>query len=150
MKVNKNILVAGVVFGALISNIQAKELTDAQTIFTKKCAMCHTIGKPKNKIEKNKMVAPPIDVAMKGVVVTIDAVDGPFKGDELRDESIEFLKDYLYEPTADKTNCEDSVVEKFRRMPSLKGFISPKELEIVVPWVYDTFRPLKNSKGEYK
>ena len=150
MKVSKNILAIGIVFGVLTSNIQAKELRDAQTIYTKKCAMCHTVGKPKNKTEKKKRVAPPIDVAMKGVVVTIDAVDGPFKGDELRDESIVFLKDYLYEPTEDKTNCEDTVVKRFGRMPSLKGFISPKELEIVVPWVYDTFKPLKNSKGEYK
>ncbi len=127
----------------------AKEPRSPELIFQKKCAMCHTIGKPENKQAKKKMVAPPIDVAMKGVVITIDAIDGPFKDDELRKESIAFLKDYLINPTSDKTNCEDIVVKKFGMMPSLKGFISKDELNRVVPWVYDTFRPIKIN-GKYE
>ncbi len=126
----------------------SKESRSPELIFQKKCAMCHTIGKPKNKQFKKRMVAPPVDVAMKGVVVTIDAVEGPFKDDELKKESIMFLKDYLFNPSREKTNCEDIVVEKFGMMPSLKGFISQEELDIVVPWVYDKFKPLKTN-GKY-
>ncbi len=126
----------------------AKEPRSPEVIFQKKCAMCHTVGKPKNKLMKKRMVAPPIDVAMKGVVVTIDAVEGPFEGKELKEESIAFLKDYLFYPEREKTNCEDIVVDKFGMMPSLKGFISKEELDIVVPWVYDKFRPLKIN-GKY-
>ena len=149
MRINEKLIIVGLLACMVGIQGQAKELRSAEKIYEKKCAMCHTVGKPKNKVEKKKMVAPPIDVAMKGVVITIDAVDGPFKDDELREESIAFLKDYFYEPTEDKTNCEDMVVKKFGRMPSLKGFVSPEELEKVVPWVYDTFKPIKNSKGEY-
>ncbi len=145
----KQIFFLSVLLTALGINIYAKDIRTAQEIFTKKCAMCHTIGKLNNKALKKKMVAPPIDVAMKGVVITIDAVDGPFNDKELRAESISFLKDYLYEPTEEKTNCEDIVVKKFGRMPSLKGFILPQELDIVVPWVYDKFKPLKIN-GEYQ
>jgi hypothetical protein len=150
MKINKTILVVAITLGVLVSNIQAKEIRSASKLYEKKCAMCHKVGKPQNEMEKKAMVAPPIDVAMRSFVITIDAVDGPFKDDELREETIIYLKDYLYEPTKEKTNCEDEVVKKFGRMPSLKGFVSPEELDKVVAWVYDTFKPLKNSKGEFE
>lgn len=132
----------------MASTIYAKDVRSPEVIFAKKCAMCHTIGKPKNKEARKTMVAPPVDVAMSGVVITIDAVDGPYSDKELREESIAFLKDYLYYPTEDKTNCEDIVVERFGRMPSLKGFLSPKELDVVVPWVYDNFKP-KRVDGKF-
>ena len=28
-------------------------------------------------------------------------------------------------------------------MPSLKGFITEDELDVVLPWVYDNFKPTK-------
>ncbi|MEA3354587.1 MAG: c-type cytochrome [Campylobacterota bacterium] len=144
----KRSLISLAVLGLFSSVDAADKVRSPQVIFTKKCAMCHTIGKPKNKAQKKKMVAPPIDVAMSGVVITIDAVDGPMSDKEIKEESISFLKDYLYNPHPDKTNCEDVVVKKFGMMPSLKGFISQKELDVVVPWVYDTFKPAKEN-GKY-
>lgn len=145
MKLVLSVLAIAVLGGTLF----AKESRSPELIYQKKCAMCHTVGKPTTKSQKQKMVAPPITVAMKGAVVTIDAVDGPFKDDELREEFIAFIKDCLYYPTADKTNCEDMVVKKFGRMPSLKGFISKDELDIVAPWIFDTYKPLKVN-GEYQ
>ena len=123
--------------------IAASELRSPEQLFAKKCAMCHNIDRPQNKIQRKLMVAPPIKMAMKGVVVTIDAMDGPFSPKDLRDESITFIKDYLYNPTRDKTNCEDHVVNRFGVMPSLKGFIKTEELDLLVPWVYDNFKPVK-------
>ncbi|MEA3289848.1 MAG: c-type cytochrome [Campylobacterota bacterium] len=134
----------------LLSVVYASDkVRSPQVIFTKKCAMCHTIDRPTNKAQKKRMVAPPIKMAMSGVVITIDAVEGPMSDSELREESIDFLKDYLYNPHRDKTNCEDFVVKKFGMMPSLKGFISQKELDVVVPWVYDKFKPSKVD-GKYQ
>lgn len=142
-------LFVGALFLALVSqNIFAKEVRSPEVIFAKKCAMCHKAVKPATKKERKTMVAPPINVAMAGVVITIDAVEGPLSDKELREESIAFLKDYLYDPTPEKTNCEDHVVKKYGRMPSLKGFISPEELDVVVPWTYDTFKPVKTN-GKY-
>jgi hypothetical protein len=144
----KQLTLSTFILGIGVSTIFAKEPRTPEMIFVKKCAMCHTVGKPQNAAQRSQMVAPPIDVAMAGVVITIDAVDGPFKDDELRTESITFLKDYLYNPTEDKTNCEDHVVKRFGRMPSLKGFISSDELDRVVPWVYDTYKP-QRINGSY-
>lgn len=141
-----NLIVSTLLVGSII---QAKELNKPEEIFAKKCVMCHIVGKPQTKAQRNSMVAPPIDVAMSGVVITIDAVEGPMSDEELKEESIAFLKDYLFYPTRDKTNCEDMVVKRFGMMPSLKGFLSQEQLDIVVPWIYDTFKPEKIN-GKYK
>ncbi len=144
----KNILIYGLFIALGTTQTNAKELRSAPQLFVKKCAMCHTVGKPKNKADKKKVVAPPIDVAVRGVVITIDALDGPFKGDELKEETIAFMKDYIYEPSKDKTGCEDKVIAKFGLMPSLKGFITPEELDILIPWVYEQYKPTKVN-GKY-
>ena len=142
------ILLSSIVIALSTQIVSAADTRPAEQLFTKKCAMCHNINRPQNKMEKRRMVAPPLTAAMAGVVITIDAIEGPFSDKELRDESIEFIKDYLYNPTRDKTNCEDHVVNRFGMMPSLKGFISPKELDVLVPWVYDNFKPTKVN-GKY-
>ena len=138
-------LVSIITLAITVQSAVASELRSPEQLFTKKCAMCHNIERPQNQMQKRLMVAPPLKMAMKGVVVTIDAVDGPFNDKELRDESIEFMKDYFIEPTRDKTNCEDQVVNKFGMMPSLKGFITDQELDLLVPWVYDNFKPIKEN-----
>jgi len=149
MFINKKTLLIYAMVSSISINIYANNINDGAKIFEKKCAMCHLVGKPVNKMDKESRVAPPIDMAMKSVVVTIDAVDGPFSDQQLKEETIKFLKDYVYAPSIDKTNCEDKVIKKFGTMPSLKGFITPKELDIVLPWIYDTFKPIKIN-GEYQ
>ena len=149
MKTNFKLITAGLIIAFTTSSIQAKELRTPAKIFEKKCAMCHTNAKPKNKLEKSLMVSPPINVAVRSVVIGIDAVEGPMSDKELREESIEFLKDYLLEPTRDKGYCEDISYKKFGSMPSLKGFIKKEELDIVVPWVIDKFAPKKDKNGKY-
>jgi len=96
------------------------------------------------------MVAPPIAVAVRSVVIGVDAIEGPVNNTELRALSIEFLKDYINEPTREKGYCEDMSYNKFGKMPSLKGFIKKSELDIVVPWVIDNFSPTKDKNGNYK
>ncbi|MBD3840802.1 MAG: hypothetical protein IE909_02775 [Campylobacterales bacterium] len=131
------------------SVIATDKVRPAEVVYAKKCSMCHLDDKPKNDQERNSMVAPPMRTAMASVVITIDAVDGPMDEETLKESSVEFLKDYLYNPTPQKTNCESFVIKKFGRMPSLKGFISDQELNVVVPWVYDNFKPVKIN-GKYK
>ena len=150
MKTNFKLITAGLILAFATSSVQAKEASTAVKIFEKKCAMCHMTSKPKNKLEKSMMVAPPIAVATRSVIIGVDAIEGPVSDKELRELSIEFLTDYLYEPTRDKGYCEDMSYKKFGAMPSLKGFISKEELDIVVPWVIDNYTPEKDKNGKYK
>jgi hypothetical protein len=129
----------GVVLSVLLVPfvVFAQEPREPEVIYAKKCAMCHTAGGA-----AHSRVGPPITLAMKNAVIGIDAVDGPFKNEAaLKEAVVDFLKDYLYEPSREKSNCEDISFERFGMMPSLKGFISEAELNVVVPWVYDQFKP---------
>jgi hypothetical protein len=105
--------------------------------------------RPKTKEQRKLMAAPAIKTVMAGSVITIDALEGPMSEDELRAESIAFIKDYLFNPSKQKANCEDFVVRKYGLMPSMKGFVSKEQVDILVPWVYDNFKPEK-TKGSYK
>lgn len=149
MKMNTKLLTAGLIVGFLTTGLNAKGMQSPQKIFTKKCQMCHAMSKPKNKHEKMRMAAPPMAVAMRGVVIGVDAIEDPANEKELRTLSIEFLKDYLMNPTRDKGYCEDMSYRKFGMMPSLKGFVNKKQLDIVVPWVFDNFAPKKDANGKY-
>lgn len=130
-----------ILFLLLISFSFGKNIQEPQTIYLKKCQMCHALDYPDSVEEKKAMVAPNILTIMKNISIGVDAIEEPKTKEELRTLVIEFMADYIYYPSADKSYCEDIVFKKFDYMPSLKGFISPKELNIVLPWVYDNFTP---------
>ncbi|MCI0501715.1 MAG: hypothetical protein L0Y61_08215 [Epsilonproteobacteria bacterium] len=139
----KLVLTMGIV-GLVVQTLQAKDLRTAPVLFEKKCQMCHASTLPKTPQEQNKMVSPPMAVVMKNTVMGIDAeLDVGTPDAELRKVTISFMKDYLYNPDRKKSNCEDISFDRFGMMPSLKGFITEEELDVVLPWVYDSFKPTK-------
>ncbi|WP_419766336.1 MAG: hypothetical protein ACNI28_06150 [Arcobacter sp.] len=129
------------VFLFLISFSLANNLTNPQIIYQKKCQMCHALDYPDNIEEKKAQVGPNILMVMKNLNIGIEAVEEPKNKEELRELVIEFINDYIFEPTPQKSYCEEVIFKHFDYMPSLKGFISKKEAQIVVPWVYDNFSP---------
>lgn len=143
----KIVLTIGIVW-MVTQTLQAKEIRTASALFEQKCKMCHAATLPKTQQDKNKIVSPPMAIVMKNTIMGIDAeLDAGTHESEIRKIAIPFMKDYLYNPDRKKTNCEDISFERFGMMPSLKGFITEDELDVVLPWVYDNFKPTKvNSK----
>ena len=119
----------------------SNNLTNPQTIYLIKCQMCHALDYPDSVEEKKAMAAPNILTVMKNISKGVDAIEEPKTKEELKTLVVEFMKDYIYNPTPAKSYCEDIAFKRYDYMPSLKGFISPKELDIVLPWVYDNFTP---------
>lgn len=122
----------------------ANNLTNPQTIYQKKCQMCHSIDFPETIKERDALVAPNILLVMRNINIGISAIEEPKDNKELRKLVIEFMNDYVFNPTPKKSYCEETIFKHFDYMPSLKGFISKKEAEIVIPWIYDTFSPKGN------
>lgn len=121
----------------------AEGLSEPQLIFEKKCQMCHSKNAPSNEAEKKAMVAPFMALSLKSVTIGIDALEEPKSNKELRELTIAHIEDYIFNPSPQKSFCEDIIFERFRYMPSLERFISIKEAKIVAPWIYDTFAPKK-------
>jgi hypothetical protein len=129
------------IFLFFVSFTFANNLTDPQTIYQKKCQMCHALDYPETLEEKNAQVGPNMRMVMRNIGIGIEAIEEPKDKKELRKIVIAFMNDYIFNPTPQKSYCEEIIFKHFDYMPSLKGFISKKEAEIVVPWIYDTFTP---------
>lgn len=126
-----------------ISALFSQDLDNPAKIYTKKCLMCHAFNAPENEQEQNLMAAPYITLAMKSVAYGVDAIEEPKDNESLRKLVIEHIEDYIFNPSQDKSYCEQIIFDKFRTMPSLQGFISQKEAQLVAPWIYDNFAPEK-------
>ena len=134
----KSLLIFTLIF---CSYIYAKPAKTAPQIFQKKCAMCHKIHGPQTYEEQKAMVAPHLTLALRSVTIGVDAIEEPKDKKELRALTIEFLKDYMMNPHQDKAFCEEIIFKNYNTMPSLKGFITQEQLDIVIPYVYDNFAP---------
>lgn len=130
-----------IIFLFAISFAFSNNLTEPQTIYLKKCQMCHALNYPYTKEEIKATPAPNILTVMKNISKGIDAIEEPKTKEELKTLVIDFMRDYVYNPKPNKGYCEDIVYKNYDYMPSLKGFISEKELDIVLPWIYDSFTP---------
>lgn len=136
----KSLLIVSFLF---LSISFATETKTPEHIYQKKCEMCHSLTPPSTFEEKKAQVSPFMALIMKNLTIGIDAVELPENKEELKKMVIEFIKDYSLNPHPDKAYCEEMVFKKYGYMPSLKGFISEEELDIVAPWIYEKFAPSK-------
>lgn len=120
----------------LASLLLSSLFADAKQTFEAKCAMCHTTTIPQ---DRSKLVAPPIMGVMRHVKMHY-----PNKA-----EAINFIVDYVMNPSKQKAVCMPQKIQRFGLMPSLKGQISVDELKEVAGWLYDNFPPV-NFKGGMK
>jgi len=118
------ILLVAIVATSLSANSQ----TTAEELFTNKCSSCHTTSRP---TDMSKVVAPAIMGVMRHIKMSYPE----------RDKAIAFMKDYIINPSKDKAICMPQKIERFGVMPSQKGLVTEKELDSILPWIYDKFPP---------
>ena len=104
------------------------QTSNAKELFISKCASCHSLSRP---TDMSKVVAPAIMGVMRHVKMSYRD----------KDKAILFIKDYILNPSLDKAICKPQKIKRFGLMPSQKGVVSEKELDIILPWVYDNFPP---------
>jgi mono/diheme cytochrome c family protein len=121
--------------GASFSSLQASEKTP-QELFAANCTSCHITV---HQEDESKLLAPPI----MGVVRHVKEKYGT------KEEAVKFLVDYIQNPSKEKATCEDGPIKKFGVMPSLKGAVSPEDLEKIAGYVYDTY-PNGGGRGHGK
>ena len=105
----------------------------AESLFDAKCNICHVKTRPS---DMSKLVAPPIMGVMRHVKMTYPT----------KDKAVEFIADYVLNPSKDKAVCMPGKIQKFGLMPSQKGAVTKEELEKISSWLYDNFPP-KGFKG---
>jgi cytochrome c len=109
------------------SNSNGKEL------FTQKCAVCHTLGKP---ADMSTVVAPVLNGVMRHLKMTHSE----------KSAGVAFIKDYAMNPSESKALCMPEKIKRFGLMPSQKGNVTPEELEVIANWMFDNY-PQQGFKG---
>jgi len=92
------------------------------------CASCHMLTSPTPEMIP-ELKAPAMDAVMFHMK------------DTMRDEKKmkAFIVDYVQNPSASKSVCESNKVQKFGVMPSLKGKVSPEDLESIAEYMIATY-----------
>jgi mono/diheme cytochrome c family protein len=125
-------------FKTLISLASQKKATNTERskgkeLFTQKCATCHTLGKP---TDMSKVVAPALNGVMRHLKMSYAQ----------QNKAVEFIKDYVVNPSESKAICMPNKIKRFGLMPSQKGSVTEKELEVIANWMFENY-PQKGFVG---
>jgi cytochrome c len=58
-----------------------------------------------------------------------------------KEKAMEFMIDYVLNPSEEKSICKPQKIKRFGLMPSQKGVVTKQELEKITSWLYDNFPP---------
>jgi len=97
-----------------------------EELFMANCTACHVTTHP---ADESKLKAPPVSGAVRHVKIK----------HETKEKAVAFMVDYIQNPDKDKAACEPDSIVKFGLMPSLKGAVSPADLEKIASYIYDTY-----------
>ncbi len=107
--------------------------SEGEKIFDEKCMACHLKTVP---TDTSNLVAPAVNGVMRHV-----KMEYPKKS-----VGVAFIADYVVNPTKQKAICKPQKIKRFGLMPSQKGNITKKELQIVANWLFDNY-PTKGFRG---
>ncbi|QFR49101.1 c-type cytochrome [Sulfurimonas lithotrophica] len=118
--------IIGMVILFLLLASQAQAISEGENLANEKCGSCHLMGQI-TKEKLNRMAAPPYWILGKKV----KAVS---KNEE---EAVNFIVDYVYNPSEDKMLFPKETKERFGLMPSLKGIVTEDELRSIAKYILD-------------
>lgn len=112
---------------------------DGYSLYKQKCSMCHNEMTSVDEVNKNiaTMKAPPIMEVSSHLkkMISVNNDDEDVK----RELVLTFMRDYIINPSIDKSLCRLGALDRFDVMPSQKGNLTDEELHVVTEWVYDHF-----------
>jgi cytochrome c5 len=114
-------------FAAAASALMAQD-ADMQQLLEKKCGTCHIVSNPTIENVKH-MKAPPMWGVARNLI-------RHFKNEKA---FVDFVTDYVMNPSKEKMVLDKAAMERFGLMPSLKGVVTEKELEAIARYMYNNF-----------
>lgn len=118
------------------SSASSAEEINGELLFEQKCSSCHMKQRPHVDLI-HTMVAPP---AM-GMMFHVTAAKTTKK------EAVDFIVDYVFEPSRAKALCMSQSIDRFGLMPSQKGTLSHNEATRIAEYLYDFFGPETGGKN---
>jgi mono/diheme cytochrome c family protein len=107
-----------------------ENIDEGKKLFENKCTACHMTTRPSTTEAMNALIAPPI----QGIMLHMNM---NFEND--KKAMVVFLKDYAMNPSREKALCMPQKIDRFGLMPSLKGTVTPEELDKIANYLSVTY-----------
>jgi cytochrome c len=110
-----------------------KSNLDGKKLLEQKCSKCHNLDLPPMTFKDEK--APP----MMAVAFHIkDFIKASSESDKIP-KAIDFVKDYVVNPSASKSFCDKKSLQTYGVMPSQKGKVTQDELEAIAEYMFEHY-----------
>jgi len=106
---------------------------DGEKLLKEKCSQCHNLDLPPKTFADEK--APP----MMAVAFHIKDFMPASNESEKIPKAIEFVKDYVINPSAEKSFCDKKSLETYGVMPSQKGLVTQDELQAIAEYMFEHY-----------
>ena len=106
---------------------------DGKKLLEQKCSQCHNLDLPPKTFVDEK--APP----MMAVAFHIKDFIKATNESEKIPKAIEFVKDYVVNPSASKSFCDKESLKSYGVMPSQKGKVTQDELEAIAEYMFEHY-----------
>lgn len=126
------LLLFALFFAACENNKPVKKL-DAKKLIVEKCAACHNLDMPPVLYKEEK--APP----MMAVAFHVANFIQPNDESQRIAKSIEFVVDYVFYPSLQKSFCDKESLKTYGLMPSQKENVTQEELQAIAKYMFEHF-----------
>ena len=106
---------------------------DGAKLIEEKCASCHNLELPPKTFEEE--VAPPMMAVSFHIAGFMQTPDESMR----IPKAVEFVKDYVINPSAGKSFCDKKSLEDYGVMPSQKGKVTVDELDAIAKYMFKHF-----------
>lgn len=130
----------------LFSTLTLSANSDGNAVYEANCKACHML-KPMMDKQKMMQMSPQERMSMKEKMMqTMKAppmskvsakLKHAFHGDKA--QVIAFIKEYIVNPSADKSKCMPMALKKFGVMPAIGKTMSSSDVDTVAKWMVDNF-----------
>jgi cytochrome c len=110
---------------------------DGEKLIQQKCSQCHNLDLPPKTFENE--VAPP----MMAVAFHVKDFMKVSNESERIPKAIDFVVDYVLNPSKEKSLCDEKSLKSYGLMPSQKGKVTKDELRAIATYMFEHFN-LKN------
>jgi len=114
-------------------NSSSSKSYDGKRLAEQKCASCHNLDMPPKTSDDEK--APPlftVTVHLKDWI----KVNNP---SELKGKFVDFVADYVINPSLDKSYCDKESLKTYGLMPSQKGKVTKDEVRAIAEYIFSRY-----------
>ena len=115
------------------NDTKQKVALSGEKLIHQKCATCHNLDLPPKTSEDEK--APPM---MAVAFHVADFVKVSNESDRIP-KAIEFVKDYVINPSEEKSFCDKKSLQQYGVMPSQKGNVTQDELDAIAHYMFEHY-----------